>query len=319
MPRRHKKYKLSEHKIQVLIGLVAFTLLIGYAFQTSNLTLLNPKGIIALKERNLIITIILLMLAVVIPVFGLTAYIAWNYRDGNKKAKYAPGHNSKFEAMWWAIPSVVVLVLAVITWKSTHELDPFKQIKSDKKPITIQVVALQWKWLFIYPEQNIATVNFIQFPAQTPVNFELTADAPMNSFWIPQLGGQMYAMAGMSTSLHLMASAPGDFAGSAAEISGRGFAGMRFLARASTQANFDAWVQSVKKSPNTIDLASYNKLSEPSENNQMTYFSSATNDLYHQVMMKFMPSQTAHSHATSGVKISIPPTLPPLPRLRQTP
>ena len=122
-----------------------------------------------------------------------------------------------------------VFILAVITWKSTHALDPSLPLQSDKKPITIRVVALRWKWLFIYPEQNIATVNFIQFPIATPINFELTADGPMNSFWIPELGGQIYAMTGMQTKRHLMANAIGEFSGAAAEINGKGFSGMKFI------------------------------------------------------------------------------------------
>jgi cytochrome o ubiquinol oxidase subunit 2 len=151
-------------------------------------------------------------------------------------------------------------------------------------------VALQWKWLFIYPEQNIATVNFVEFPNSTPVNFQLTADAPMNSFWIPELGGQMYAMPGMSTQLHLMADRPGEFNGSAAEISGKGFSGMKFIAKATSQKDFDTWVKSVKQSSNMIDLSKYNKLAEPSENNPVITYASVEKDLYNSIIMKFMPA-----------------------------
>jgi cytochrome o ubiquinol oxidase subunit 2 len=261
-----------------------------YIITFLNIAVLDPKGIIAHQERSLMITAILLMLIVVIPVFVLTAMFAYKYRAGNKSAKYAPNwdHNLKTELMMWGIPAAIILVLAVITWKSTHQLDPFKPLTSNIQPLTIQVVALQWKWLFIYPSLNIATVNFVQFPKSTPINFRLTADAPMNSFWIPQLGGQMYAMPGMSTQLHLEASAPGEFAGSAAEISGRGFSGMKFVAKSSTQNDFDNWVQLVKQTRNTLSVGEYINLAKPSSDNPVSYYSSAQNNLFDSVIMKYI-------------------------------
>jgi cytochrome o ubiquinol oxidase subunit 2 len=295
MEKRHKNYNFSKYKFAFL-GLGAALALLGIwlLVSGSNFQVLNPKGIIAHQERQLMITAILLMLAVVIPMFVAAFVIARKYRAGNPGAIWAPDldRHTEIEFIWWAIPSIVVIILATMTWKSTHALDPFKRIESSTRPLTIQVVALQWKWLFIYPEQNIATVNFVEFPAGTPIDFTLTADAPMNSFWIPQLGGQMYAMAGMSTHLNLMASETGDFNGSAAEINGRGFAGMKFVAKAISQSDFDAWVKSVKKSPNTLSLAEYEKLASPSENNPKTFYSSAQKGLYDDVIMKFMPASS---------------------------
>jgi cytochrome o ubiquinol oxidase subunit 2 len=252
--------------------------------------ILDPKGAIGLDERNLIIIATLLMLVVVVPVFVLLFTFARKYRAGNTKAKYSPDldHNPLAGFAFWAILAGIISVLAVINWKSTHALDPYKPIVSDAKPITIQVVALRWKWLFIYPEQNIATVNYIQFPEKTPLNFELTADAPMNSFWIPQLGGQMYAMPGMSTQLHLIANETGEFRGSGAEMSGPGFAGMKFIAKATSQADFDQWVQSVKRSSTTLSLDTYEKLAEPSENDPVVFYASIDESLYTKIMMKFM-------------------------------
>src|SRR3989344_8743312 len=220
-----------------ILLLVGITILVAVLLGGGTIAVLNPKGIVATQERNLIIFALLLSLTVVIPVFILTFAIAWKFREGREE-KYEPDwdHNKWLEFVWWAVPAAIILVLAAVTWTSTHQLDPFKPLSSSTQPITIQVVALQWKWLFIYPEQNIATVNFVQFPARTPINFELTADAPMNSFWIPQLSGQIYAMAGHKTQLHLMADETGEFAGSAAEISGRGFAGMKFSAKATSVA-----------------------------------------------------------------------------------
>ncbi len=256
-------------------------------------TVLDPAGLIAKQERGLMVVATLLSLTVVVPVFAMTFFIAWKYRVGNKtKPEYKPEWDGdrRIEAVWWGVPWALISVLSVIIWSSSHSLDPAKPLAASQRPMTIQVVALQWKWLFIYPEQNVATVNYVQFPEDTPIRFEITADAPMNSFWIPQLGGQIYAMEGMSTSLQLMADEVGEFRGSSANISGRGFAGMDFIARASSQADFDLWIsQAVKKSDKRLNLASYTQLSKPSEDNPPTYYSSTEPDLYARVIRKFMP------------------------------
>ena len=263
----------------------------------ADIAVFDPKGWVAGEQRDLMRTAVLLMLVVVVPVLILAFTFAWKYRAGNAKAKYAPDldHNTKVTLAQWGIPILVICVLAVVTWNATHALDPSKPLLrqgSGGRALTIQGAALRWKWLFIYPEQNIATVNFVQFPERTPISFELTADAPMNSFWIPQLGGQMYAMEGMVTKLHLMADAPGEFAGSSAEISGKGFAGMKFIAKASSQEYFDAWVASVKQSGQTLDLNAYNELAKPSENNLPTFYASAAENLRDMIVMKFMPPKS---------------------------
>ncbi|HEY5806112.1 MAG TPA: ubiquinol oxidase subunit II, partial [Candidatus Saccharimonadales bacterium] len=206
--------------------------------------ILEPKGLIALQQRDLIFFTALLSLLVIVPVYALTIFIVWKYRAVNKKTKYTPdwdGHKG-IEALWWTVPCAIILVLSVVTWQTSHKLDPYQPIRSPKKPLTIQVVALEWKWLFIYPEQNIATVNYFQIPENTPINFEITSDAPMNSFWIPQLGSQIYAMPGMTTTLNLIADEPGKYNGASANISGAGFASMRFVAEAVPRADFDNWV-----------------------------------------------------------------------------
>jgi cytochrome o ubiquinol oxidase subunit 2 len=264
----------------------------------NDIAVLNPSGEIAQKQLNLIIFTSALSLLIVIPVFAMTAYIVWKYRVTNTtpKTKYNPDwdHSRSAEAIWWLIPLFLISILAVVTWKSSHDLDPYKSLVSDKKPITVQVVALQWKWLFIYPEQDIASVNFLQFPKDTPVDFKITADAPMNSFWIPKLGGQVYAMSGMQTELHLMADQAGDYPGASANISGDGFAGMKFTARASSQADFDKWVQTAKSSPNALDSKAYNQLAKPSKNNKPAYYSSSEKGIYATVMMKYMMPEGEH-------------------------
>lgn len=256
----------------------------------TNVAVLNPKGAIARDQFELIIFTSLLSLVVVLPVFGLMFYISWKYRASNTTAAYHPNwdRNRIIEAVWWLIPLALITVLAIITWVTTHKLDPFRPIDSNKKPVTIQVIALQWKWLFIYPEEDIATVNHIRFPVDTPVNFEITSDAPMNSFWIPQLGGQVYAMAGMQTKLHLIADKTGTYNGVSANISGAGFSDMTFTASATTQKEYEEWLRLVKQSPKTLDKATYEIIAEPTKANPVDYYSSSENDLYTRVIDKYM-------------------------------
>lgn len=248
--------------------------------------ILAPKGIIGLEQRNLLLILQAIMLLVVIPVYFFTFVFSWIYSASNENAKYDPDlvDNKVLEYFWWGIPTVLTIIIAILTYIKTDELDPFRPIASDKPTKVIQVVALQWKWLFIYPEEQIATVNFIQFPVGTPVRFEITADAPMNSFWIPRLGGQIYAMPGMKTVLHLIADEAGDFRGSSANLSGAGFSGMTFTARASNEEEFNSWVQSAKQSGKSID---YNELVKPSTNNSVEIYQSDP-ALFDQIVMKYM-------------------------------
>lgn len=266
-----------------------------------HIAMLNPKGWVALRERDLMITATILMLLVVVPVFVLTVYIITKFRASNKKAEYRPDwdNNVLLEIIWWGFPFVIVIFLSIIAWTTSHELDPFKPLDSDVKPLKIQVVSLQWKWLFIYPEQNIATVNYFQIPEKTPINFEITSDAPMNSFWLPQLGGQIYAMAGMKTKLHLIADHTGDFRGSSANLSGDGFSGMVFNVKATNEADFNKWVDTVKQSDATLGLEEYKKLAEPSQNNPTAYYKLQKNDLFDWIVMKPMmkvAEGTDHPH-----------------------
>lgn len=273
--------------VLLLLGAAAATMLyIG----NNTIDVLEPKGMIGDKEQELIVTASLLMLIVVVPVFILTLAFAWKYRETNKEAQHAPDweHNYIAEYCWWGVPIIIIFILAIVTWKSSHELNPFSPIESDKKTIQIQVVALDWKWLFIYPEQGIATVNYVQFPENTPIYFEITADAPMNSFWIPQLGGQIYAMPAMRSKLYLIANEAGKFRGVSANISGKGFAGMKFAAVASSQADFEQWVHTVKQTSKQLDWESYNLLVKPSEYNPVDYYQLKQLDLFDRILMKYM-------------------------------
>lgn len=258
-----------------------------------DIDLLFPKGVVALEQRNLLYIIQALMLLVIIPVYVLTFIFSWKYRSGNPKLNYDPDliDNVFAEIIWWGIPLIMTAIIAVITWQKTHELDPYKPLKSDKKAMTIQVVALQWKWLFIYPEEKIASLNFFQFPKNTPIHFEITADAPMNSFWIPRLGGQIYAMPKMRTELYLMADEEGDFRGVSANISGVGFAGMNFIARASDDEKYHQWVESAKKSTKLLSKDEYKILAAPSQNNPEVIYQLKEDNLFNQIIMKYMHPQ----------------------------
>ncbi len=293
-------------KTVFLILLIPF-LIISIIFvlpSLTPLTILNPTGMIAQNERTLIINAVSLMFIIIIPVFIAMFFIVLRYQKDNPKAKYMPNWtgNNKMKIAMWLIPILLISVLAVTTWKAAHILDPYRSISSGKKPIVIQVIALNWKWLFIYPVQKIATVNFVQFPVDTPVEFRLTAgDAPMNSFWIPALGGQMYAMQSMETQLHLISSTVGDFDGKEVEINGDGYSGMKFIARVSTQSDFNSWVSSVKNSSKPLSDDTYNKLSKPSQNNPQAFYSTIDPDLYNKIIYKYMyPTVTQLDNQKTG-------------------
>lgn len=281
-------YMLGWSSIILTFILIMQPLTIVYFHE--NIAMLFPKGIIAVEERNLLFIIQGIMLLVIIPVYVLTFIFSWKYRADNKKATYDPElvDNVVAEYFWWGIPLIFTLIIGVITWIKTHELDPYKPLASDKKPLTIQAVALQWKWLFIYPEEKIASVNFIQIPTQVPIHFEITADAPMNSFWIPDLGGQIYAMPKMKTELNLVANKIGDFRGSSANLSGEGFAGMHFITRASSEEDFQKWLESAKHSSNLLSWEEYEKLAAPSKNNPAQIFQLGEAKLFNEIIMKYI-------------------------------
>jgi len=262
-------------------------------------SVLDPKGQIAADEKSLIITATLLMLIVVVPVIILTLWFAWKYRATNTSATYTPNwsYSHRIEAVVWGIPCAIILVLGILTWTTTHELDPYRPIDSKVKPIEIDVVSLDWKWLFIYPEQHIATVNESHLPAGTPVNFKITSDTVMNVFFIPQLGSQIYAMAGMQTQVNLIANEAGVYDGLSTNFSGAGFPDMMFKATAGTQQEFDAWVAKVKASPNKLGLDNYAELAKPSTKDPVKYFSNVEPVLFTAVLDKYMDK-------SSGLKLA---------------
>jgi cytochrome o ubiquinol oxidase subunit II len=279
-----------------LIPLIASAALGGCA--RAHFDLLEPAGDVGAQERTLILLALGIMLCVVIPVIVLTLVFAWRYRASNTKATYAPNwsHSNAIEAVVWSIPCVIVLFLAVLIWRTTHELDPYRSLHSKVKPVKVEVVALNWKWLFIYPEYGIATVNQLPIPANTPIDFELTSDGIMNSFFIPQLGSQIYAMAGMKTQLHLIANKPGSYAGLSSAFSGPGFSDMHFQAVAMSPDRFAAWTRQARSAPAAIDRPALALLERPSIKVPPATYGRVAPGLFEGVVDQFMAgrmSQTA--------------------------
>ncbi|OEF28602.1 ubiquinol oxidase subunit II [Vibrio rumoiensis] len=267
--------------------------------------LLDPKGIVGIQEKELIITALLLMLIVVIPVILMTVYFSYKYRSTNTDEKYDPewAHSTKIEIVVWTVPIIIIVILGLITWRTTHELEQSKPLVSDVKPMTIEVVSLDWKWLFIYPEQHIASVNYVAFPKDVPVKFKVTSDNIMNSFFIPRLGSQIYAMPGMMTSVHLMANEANDYKGISASYSGGGFSGMKFTAHVTeTRDEFNQWVQSVKDKHDALvmtDFDGYRQLAKPSENVPVTYYSSVPEHLFSDVVKQYKGSLNSSDEGMS--------------------
>ncbi len=258
----------------------------------SHMVLLDPKGPVGSTEKFVILAAFGLMLLVVVPVLIMVFWFPWKYRAANKKADYAPKWNfsAKIEIAVWTVPALIVICLGILAWKTTYLLDPYRPIKSSTKPLTIEAVSLDWKWLFIYPEEHIATVNQLVFPVNVPLSFKITSDTVMTSFFIPQLGSQIYAMAGMQTRLHLLADKPGTYAGQNQQLSGTGFSGMNFKAIATSPEQFHKWVQKAGESPEKLDMARYMELAKPSEDSPVTYFSSVDPQLFIEIMRKYNTS-----------------------------
>jgi cytochrome o ubiquinol oxidase subunit 2 len=263
--------------------------LLGGGCNLTHVPVLDPKGPITLAERDLLFTAVALMLIVIIPVFIMAFLFAWRYRSSNSNARYTPdwSYSIPVDAVVWLVPALIIVALGTLLWSNTHKLDPYKRIESTVPPIEVAVVAQDWKWLFIYPAQSIAVVNELVFPNGTPLNLKITSDTVMNSLSIPALGGQIFAMAGMQTRLHLLADAPGVFTGRNMQYSGRGFSNQHFQAIATSREDFDAWVTKVKQSPTTLDAAAYRALAAPTIGHPVTYYSAVEPKLFDTIIAKY--------------------------------
>jgi cytochrome o ubiquinol oxidase subunit 2 len=257
--------------------------------------LLHPSGAVAAQQGHLIVQSTVLMLIVVIPVIALTVIFAWRYRQSNSQATYTPDwdHSTQLELVIWAAPLLIIIALGALTWISSHTLDPYRPLRrldaarpvpTGAKPLTIEVVALDWKWLFIYPEQGIAVVNEMAAPVDVPINFKITASSVMNSFYVPALAGQIYAMPGMQTQLNAVINQPGEYDGFSANYSGAGFSGMHFKFQGVTAAGFEKWVQSAKAGGQALSQEGYVQLARPSERDPVRRYASVDPGLYGSIL-----------------------------------
>ncbi|NBD27943.1 ubiquinol oxidase subunit II [Paenibacillus glycinis] len=281
-----KKRSTIRGLLLLITGLLTTVLLSGC---DGKFVVFDPQGPVAQTQYKLIILSAILCAIVVIPVLAITVFIVVRYRDkpGNT-APYKPHWDDSkvLEILWWGIPIIIIIILGGYTARDTYALARTpKTAVTDVKPVEIQVTSLDWKWLFQYPDQNIATVNYVHIPAGVQVHFELTSDAPMNSFWIPQLGGQEYTMPGMAMSLWLQADKTGEFYGTGANFSGEEFAHMRFNVVAESQADFNKWVDSVKSSSNALTEAGYEVLATPGKSDEQS-FSSYPPELFDSIVKK---------------------------------
>jgi cytochrome o ubiquinol oxidase subunit II len=226
---------------------------------------LDPQGPVGSAERVILYDATAIMLAVVVPVIVLTLAFAWWFRSGNRSATYRPNwkYSGRIELIIWAIPALVILFLGGIAWIASHDLDPPKPLQSGVPELEVEVVSLDWRWLFIYPREHIATINYLVVPTNVPVHFRLTSASVMNSFFVPQLGSQIYTMPGMTTQLHLQADKPGSYKGLSAQFSGPGFSDMRFTVRAESNAEFAGWVAEARKQGGALDDPAVRELLQP--------------------------------------------------------
>lgn len=281
-----------------VLGLLCMIALPALLLGGCELDVLSPMGQVGAEEKRLILIITGLMLIVVVPVIVLTLIFAYRYR-ASAGARYEPNwsHSNVLEAIVWGVPVILIIIMGVMTWISTHRLDPYRPLDVPGKPLKVEVVALDWKWLFIYPDEGIATVNEMAMPVGRAVDFSITSDAVMNSFFIPRLGTQVYAMAGMKTKLHLIADHAGIYNGISSNYSGAGFSGMKFRAHAVSDKDFDAWVAKVRTLGGTLDADHYAALAKPSQNTPVTYYASVLPGFFQNLLDKYRYGDMKHHGA----------------------
>ena len=277
-----------------LVGLFAFLI------NGKQIPVLQPQGEGADAERGILMFALFLSSLVVIPVFTMLIFFSIRYRAGNKNASYRPdwGENKWLEGLWWGIPIVIIGILGVVTVQTSHSLDPYKAL-SGGKPLEVQVVAMRWKWLFIYPDQNIATLNQLPIPVNKPVHFTMTSDAPMNAFWIPALGSQVYAMNGMASQLNLRGTKIGHYTGYTTNINGEGYAKMTFQTKVLSEPDFTKWTKVAAKSPTSMTLSEYNSLAAPKSDTSEKTYRLGNKKLFDYIVEKYGHVHSMHAEGTS--------------------
>lgn len=278
-----------------------------------NTVVFNASGDVASQQGKLIVISTVLMLLIIVPVIFLIILFAWRYRHSNKEATYSPDwdHSTGLELVIWAAPLLIIIALGAVTWIYTHTLDPYAKLRRidaeraipvDAKPLVVEVVALDWKWLFIYPEQGIATVNELAAPVDRPISFKITSSSVMNSFFIPSLAGQIYAMPGMETKLHAVMNAPGNYEGFSANYSGAGFSDMRFRFHGVSHGEFDKWVALARATGKTLSRDTYVELEKPTYKVPVMRFAKVEPDLYDRILNRCLqPGQTCMSESMAGM------------------
>ena len=275
------------------LALIAASVLAGCGLADS--PLLAPKGPIAAAERDLLFETLAIMMIVLVPVYVFAIWFVRRYRSSNSKARYNPNWQSAgVDAVIWLVPAAIIVTLGTYVWTYTHRLDPYKPVDPSVEPFVVEVIAQDWKWLFLYPEQGVASVNELVFPSGVPISLSITSDTVMNSFYVPALGSQIYAMAGMETQLNLLAWEPGKFVGRNSQYSGAGFAQQYFAAVAATGQDFETWVEKAKASTKVLDSTAYAELAEPSVAHPVTYYSAYEDGLFDRIINKYMGHMRGH-------------------------
>jgi cytochrome o ubiquinol oxidase subunit II len=270
---------------------------------------LDPQGPIASAQRLLLINSTAIMLVVVIPVIIATLAFAWWYRSSNIHATRSldESYEGRVEFVVWSIPALTVILLGGVIWIGSHELDPRAPIPGNSDPLHVDVVSLDWKWLFIYPDQGVAAVNQLVIPAATPVEFRLTSATVMNSFFVPQLGSQIYTMGGMTTHLNLLADRPGEYPGFSANFSGDGFSWMQFVVKAVPSADFDTWLAQTRGTGPALDAAAYAALAKPSKAVPPATYRSAAPKLFERIVDQTKAGQANTGAGNTGAAVTPPP------------
>jgi len=276
--------------LQAAVAMSAAAVLSG-----CNLQVLNPAGDIAARQGNLILVATALMLVVIIPVIALTFWFAWRYRASNTQATYKPDwdHSTQLELVIWGVPLLIIIALGAVTWIGTHLLDPYRPlgriaegrpVPEAVKPLEVQVVALDWKWLFVYPEYGVASVNQMAAPVDRPITFRLTSSSTMNAFYVPALAGMIYTMPAMETKLHAVMNKEGDYEGFSSHYSGAGFSHMRFRFHALTDEGFDRWIETARAGGKALTRGEYLQLEVPSSREPARLYASVDAGLFDAVV-----------------------------------
>jgi cytochrome o ubiquinol oxidase subunit 2 len=302
---------LSNHKYSRAARLAALAAAALSLAGCSKLTVMNPHGDIAVQQAGLIVTSTLLMLLIIVPVIVLILFFAFKYRQSNTDATYTPDwdHSTRLELVIWGVPLLIIIALGAITWISTHKLDPYRPldridaqrpVPAGTKPLVVNVVALDWKWLFIYPEQGIATINELAAPVDRPIEFRITSSTVMNAFYVPELAGMVYAMPGMQTKLNAVINHRGTYKGISANYSGAGFSDMHFTFLGMNQGEFDKWVET-NRAGESLTRAAYLKLEEKSTREPVRRYGKVDEGLYEAVLNRCADGQQMCAHEMMAI------------------